>query len=239
MALDLASFASIEEFSAAFTQRCSELHVLVANAGLVLGDRRRTCEGFEMTFGVNHLGHFLLTEALLPLLRAGAPARIVVVASEAHRRRGGLDFDDLQSQRRYDGFAVYCRSKLANIYFTRELARRLSDEGITVNAVHPGVVASGLGRDGDVKGMFGWLIRRAAPFLLSEARGAETSVYVATAPELEGRTGGYFAKCRPIEPSKEALDDASARRLWQVSEQLVSNRWALPGVPNAPTLDDA
>ncbi len=223
LTLDLASFASIRACAEEVLSRHDRLDLLVNNAGLLLTDRRTTEEGFEMTFGVNHLGHFLLTSLLLPRLRASAPARIVNLASDAHKAaRKGLDFDDLQHQARYSGMPVYCESKLANIYFTRELSRRLEGEGVTVNAVHPGVVASGFARDGDAKGVMSWLVSVARPFMISEQKGAATSLYVATSPELEGKSGGYYAKCRPASLSRAAKDDAAAARLWTVSEALIA-----------------
>lgn len=220
--LDLASFDSIHACAQEVLSRHDRLDLLVNNAGLVLGDRRETQEGFEMTFGVNHLGHFLLTRLLLERLKASAPARIVNLASDAHRgARKGLDFDDLQRTRGYSLMAVYSESKLANIYYTRELARRLEGTGVTVNAVHPGVVATGFARDGDTTGILRALVSLIRPFLLSEAKGARTSIYVATSPELEGKSGGYYAKSRPAKPTSVAMDDDAARRLWEVSEALV------------------
>ena len=222
MALDLASFASIRGFAAEFLERYARLDVLINNAGLILGDRRLTEEGFEQTFGVNHLGPFLLTGLLLDRLRASAPARVVNLSSDAHRSaRSGLDFADLQSVGGYSSFAVYARSKLANIHFTRELARRLSGSGVVVNAVHPGVVATRFAADGDARGPVAWFFRWARPFLRSPARGAATSVFVASAPELSGVSGKYFSNCREVAPSRAALDDSAAGRLWEASEALI------------------
>ena len=222
MLLDLASFASVEAFAADFRERFAELHVLVNNAGLILSKRAETTEGFEATLGVNHLGHFLLTELVLDRLQASAPARIVVVSSAAHHRSRGLDFDDLQSRCRYGSYRVYADSKLANLYFVRELARRLQATGVTVNAVHPGVVASDFAADGDTGGPLRWFYQVAKPLLRTPGEGAETTLYVATAPELEGVTGEYFANCRRARPSRVARDDQAARRLWQVSAELVA-----------------
>jgi NAD(P)-dependent dehydrogenase (short-subunit alcohol dehydrogenase family) len=225
MPLDLASFASIRVFASDLLGRFDRLDVLVNNAGLVLRQRRETADGLEMTFGVNHLGHFLLTDLLLDRLRAGDSARIVNVSSDAHKQaRNGLDFDDLQSTRRYRGFAVYSKSKLANILFTRELAQRLNGTNVTVNAVHPGFVASRFGRDGDT-GRFGdvaMLVIR--PFAINSAQGALTSIHVASSPDVDGITGQYFYKCALATPSRAAQDDDAARRLWQVSEDLVASR---------------
>jgi NAD(P)-dependent dehydrogenase (short-subunit alcohol dehydrogenase family) len=223
MPLDLASFASIRSFAAAFLDRYDRIDVLVNNAGLVLSERTETEEGFETTFGVNHLGHFLLTDLLLDRIKAGAPARIVNVASRAHRfARSGLDFDDLQAAKRYSAIQAYARAKLANIYFTRELARRLEGTGVTVNALHPGGVATGFARDGDVKAPFSWLYTLARPFLRSPEKGAETSIYLASTPEVDGVTGRYFADSKETEPTLIAQDDDAARRLWAASEALIS-----------------
>ena len=225
MPLDLASFASIRAFASDLLDRSDRLDVLVNNAGLVLRQRRETADGFEMTFGVNHLGHFLLTDLLLDRLRAGESARIVNVSSDAHKQaRNGLDFDDLQSTRRFRGFAVYSKSKLANILFTRELARRLDGTNVTVNALHPGFVASRFGRDGDTGrlGDVAMLVTR--PFAINAAQGALTSIHVASSPDVDGITGQYWYKCALATPSRAAQDDAAARRLWQVSEQLIAGR---------------
>ena len=225
MRLDLASFRSIRSFAAGVLDHFDRLDVLVDNAGLILLRRRETEDGFEETFGVNHLGHFLLTDLLLEKLRASAPARVVVVSSNAHRgAKRGLDFDDLQSERRYRWMEAYSKSKLANISFTRELARRLDSTGITVNALHPGFVRSDFGRGGDLGGVYGWGIKYlASPFAISPERGARTTIYLASSPDVDGVTGGYFYKCRPAVPSAAAQDDAAARRLWDASEQLVAS----------------
>jgi NAD(P)-dependent dehydrogenase (short-subunit alcohol dehydrogenase family) len=193
----------------------------VNNAGLMLTSRRETDDGYEMTFQVNHLGPFLLTNLLRDQLVAGEDARVVNLASAAHKSAGkGLDFDDLQSTR-YRSYRVYARSKLANILFTRELARRWDDTGVTANAVHPGFVASDFGRDGDGGRLTGVVMPLLKPFARSPEEGAQTQIYVASAPELTGITGGYWAKSAPATPSAAAQDDAAAARLWEVSEQLV------------------
>jgi NAD(P)-dependent dehydrogenase (short-subunit alcohol dehydrogenase family) len=222
MPLDLARFASVREFAKRWSDEHDQLDVLVNNAGLILNSRRETDDGNEMTFQVNHLGPFLLTQLLRDQLVAGDDARVVNVASDAHSSaRRGLDFDDLQSRRHYRGFRVYGKTKLANILFTRELARRWDDTGVTANAVHPGFVASSFGRDGDT-GRFGALLfPLLKPFSLSPEQGARTQVYVASAPELAGITGGYWVKSAPATPSAAAQDDAAAARLWEVSEELV------------------
>ena len=223
MHLDLASLASIRTFAGLLPTRIDRLSVLINNAGVILRRRQTTSDGFEMTFGVNHLGHFLLTDLLHDLLERGAPSRVVVVASDAYKgARRGLDFDDLNLEHsRYGPFRAYCRSKLANILFTRELARRLDGSGITANAVHPGIVATRLARDGDA----GWLgnlgMKLSSPFFQTPEQGARTSVYAASAPELESITGAYFASSLPAPTNRQAMDMAAARRLWDASEELL------------------
>jgi NAD(P)-dependent dehydrogenase (short-subunit alcohol dehydrogenase family) len=223
LALDLAQLESVRSFATELLDRYDRLDVLVDNAGLVMSKRTETAEGFETTFGVNHLGHFYLTNLVLDRLRASAPARIVVLASHAHKMaRRGLSFDDLQSTHRYRAFDAYSKSKLANVYFTRELARRLAGSGVTVNAAHPGYVASRFGRDGDM--YLEPLLRLGAKLLaVTSEEGARTSVYLASSPEVEGKTGGYYVKCKPAAVSKRAQDDAAARRLWDVSEALLAS----------------
>lgn len=225
MTLDLASFRSIRFFASELQDRVDRLDVLVNNAGLILRRRTVTEEGFEATFGINHLGHFLLTDLLLDRLQASAPARVVVVASDAHQSaKRGLDFDDLQSTRHYRFTKVYGKSKLANIYFARELARRLEGTGVTSNSLHPGFVRSEFGRGGDLGTLYGFGIKYlAAPFAISPEKGALTTIYLASSPEVEDATGGYYVKSRRSLPSKVAQDDDAARRLWEMSEQLVAS----------------
>lgn len=222
--LDLASFESIRRCAAEIGERCQALHVLINNAGAVHTERRETREGFEMSLGVNHLGHFLLTQLLLAQLRASAPARIINVASAAHRRaRGGLDFDDIQSRRSYNGWLAYCRSKLANIYFTRCLARRLEGTGVTVNALHPGVVSTRFGADGDTRGLLQLGIRLIRPLALSAEAGAKTTLYCASESSLRDTSGAYFEKCRETPASATARDPLAADRLWSLSEHWIAN----------------
>lgn len=219
--LDLASLASIRRAAAELRERHPALSVLVNNAGLILGDRRTTEDGFEATFGVNHLGHFLFTTLLEGALVQGA--RVVNVASEAHRSSRGLRFDDLMvERRRYGGLAVYADSKLANILFTRELARRLEEKGVVAHAVHPGVVASRFGRDGDTRGWFAFGVKLVAPLMITPEKGARTSLHVATSAEAGATSGLYWSKQKPVRPSRAAQDDEAARRLWEVSERLVA-----------------
>jgi NAD(P)-dependent dehydrogenase (short-subunit alcohol dehydrogenase family) len=222
LALDLADLASVRAFATELLARHDRLDVLVDNAGLVMAKRTETADGFETTFGVNHLGHFELTTLLLERLRASAPSRVIVLASDAHKFAfGGLKFDDLQTTRHYRGFLAYSRSKLANIYFTRELARRMRGTGVTVNAVHPGYVDSRFGKDGDTR-LDSLMGIGAKLFAISPEQGARTSIYLASSPDVEGATGVYWYKCTPAKMSKAARDDAAARRLWTESEALIN-----------------
>jgi retinol dehydrogenase-12 len=223
---DLSSQADIRRLSQGVKNSTDRLHVLVNNAGGIYLEREETIDGYEMTFAVNHLAYFLLTNLVLDLLKASAPARIVNVASAAHRGCT-LRFEDLQGKARYGGWRAYQQSKLANILFTRELARRLEGTGVTANALHPGYVKTQIFR---AEGARGWLLRRAADvFAITPEQGAKTSVYLAGAPEIEGVTGKYFAKQKPANFSAAARDDAAARRLWEVSEGLTGLKPSHPG----------
>jgi NAD(P)-dependent dehydrogenase (short-subunit alcohol dehydrogenase family) len=221
--LDLASMAAIHAFAEQFLASHDRLDVLLNNAGLTMHKRTETSDGFETTFGVNHLGPFLLTQLLRDRLVASAPARVVNVASDAHRfARRGLDFDDLMSTTgRYPPFLTYARSKLANILFTRELARRLDGTGVIADCVHPGFVASNFAREGDMGRLGNLAMIAGRPFAKNATKGAETSVFVASSPTVEGVTGQYFASSTLAKPSKVAENDDAAARLWAVSEQLV------------------
>ena len=222
LVLDLANLASVRSAAATFRASHGALHVLVNNAGVVLSERRLTKDGFEATFGTNHLGHFLLTHELMGLLKASAPSRIVNLSSDAHRQSKGLDFSDLMRERTpYSTFGAYSDSKLANVLFTAELARRLEGTGVTAYAVHPGVVATGFARDGDTSGWMEWITRLVAPFLLTPAKGAQTSMYCATAPELVAVSGRYYAKSREKETTSYGKDVEAAQKLWEYSERLV------------------
>jgi NAD(P)-dependent dehydrogenase (short-subunit alcohol dehydrogenase family) len=220
---DLSVQAQVRALAGEFLRRHARLDVLVNNAGVYNAKRQESDDGFELTWAVNHLGYFLLTHLLLDALKSSAPSRIVNVASGAHVR-GALDFDDLQWQQGYSGFPVYAQSKLANILFTYELARRLDGTGVTANALHPGFVASGFGKNN------GFVYRMAMPitalFALSPEEGAQTSIYLASSPEVEGVTGQYFYKCQPFRSSRATYDEAAARRLWEVSA-------AMTGLPAA------
>jgi NAD(P)-dependent dehydrogenase (short-subunit alcohol dehydrogenase family) len=214
---DLSTLAGVRGLAAAFLARFPALHVLVNNAGTVELSRRLTSDGFERTFAVNHLAYFVLTNLLLPRLRASAPARIVNVASEAHRF-GRLDLSDLQSEKRYSGMRVYGTSKLLNLLFTVELSARLAGSGVTANSLHPGAVSTRLGQHNGPLARL--LIAGLRPFFLTPEQGAANSIYVAAAEELEGVSGRYFVKQRAVEPSRRSQRRGHARRVWARSSEL-------------------
>ena len=206
---------------AASLNALSRIDVLINNAGAMFWRRQVTADGLERTFALNHMAYFVLT-ALLRDKLASSPARIVNVASDAHRG-ARLDFGDLQSAHSYSGMRAYARSKLCNILFTRELARRLSGTGVTANCLHPGFVNSRFGDNNP--GLVGIGTRIAKQiFAIPPERGAETSVYLASSPDLEGKSGGYYDQCAPKTPSPEAQDDAAARRLWEESARIAGLR---------------
>lgn len=216
---DLSALAQVRRVAEEFLRRHDRLHILVNNAGSINMSRQLSADGYEMTFALNHLNYFYLTNLLLDTLIASAPARVVNVSSDAHRG-GKLDFDDLMSEKSYSGFGVYSMSKLANVLFTNELARRLEDTGVTANSLHPGFVATNFGKNnGGVVGLF---MPVAQIFAIGPEKGAETTIFLASAPEVEGVTGKYFTKKLPVEPAKAARDVAAERRLWEVSEKLVA-----------------
>ncbi len=212
---DLASLAEIRRVAAELLTACPRIDLLLNNAGVVNLRRETTVDGFETTFAVNHLAYFALTNLLVERLRESAPARIVNVASDAHKFGGAIDLEDLQSEREYKAMRSYGRSKAANILFTVELARRLEGSGVTVNCLHPGAVATRLGKN---NGWFGRVATAAlSPFFLSPVRGARTSIHLATTPELEKISGRYFAKQREAKAQSFATDPETARRLWDES----------------------
>jgi retinol dehydrogenase-14 len=221
--LDLADLASVRKAAEEVLNRWERLDVIVNNAGGTWSQRSLTAQGFEHTFGVNHLGHFYLTNLLLGRLRAGAPARIVTVTSVGHHAAWhGMRFEDLQSEKGYEAMEAYCRSKLANVLFTRQLAQRLEGSGVTANAAHPGWVRSRFGLDGDLTGTMGFGIRIMRPFQITPRRGARTSVYLATSPEVAAKTGMYWVRSKPGHMSRQARNDEAAARLWDESERLLA-----------------
>lgn len=217
MIADLSSKDSIRRFVDEFNRRYEKLDVLINNAAVNLFPRQLTDDGFEKSFATNHLGHFLLTNLLLKKLSAAGKARIINVSSSAQAE---LDLDDLMNENKYAVMKVYSKTKMANVLFTYELARRLEGSRITANCLHPGVVRTNLARD--AKGIFKLLITLFYPFFASPEKGAETSVYLATSPEVEGITGKYFHKTKQIRSSRQSYDENIARKLWEVSEQLTS-----------------
>ena len=218
---DFASLAEVRRLALAFVAEERPLHVLINNAGTMNTSRRLTVDGFEEMFAVNHLAHFLLTRLLLPRLQECAPARIVHVASNAHAFCKGMRWHDLSHERGFSAFPAYGHSKLANILFSGELARRLRGTGVTSNALHPGAVASGIGTNNGVAGRLVPLLLK--PFFRSPAKGAETAVYLASAAEVDGVTGKYFLDSKPVDPKPWALDTNAAGRLWVTSEKLLGD----------------
>ena len=214
---DFASLDQVRRMAAEVAGRHDRIHVLVNNAGTTTPKYRRTEDGFEWHFGVNHLAPFLLTNLLLDRVKAGAPARIVNVASAAHHR-AKMDFDDLNLEKSYNTWMGYSISKLENILFSIELARRLEGSGVTANCLHPGGVAT------NIFGHAGALIKIATmiarPLLISPEKGAETQIYLATSPNVANISGKYFDKCQVATPTAEARNMESARRLWDVSAEL-------------------
>ena len=218
---DLSRLSEIRRVASEIAAAEPRIDLLLNNAGALFGARKVTEDGLEFTFATNHMAYFLLTSGLRERLVQSAPARVVNTASDAHRG-ARLDFGDLQMSRGYTGFGAYRRSKLCNILFTRELARRLAGTGVTANCFHPGFVAT---RFGDESGGWGALaIRLAKIVALSPAEGARTLVHLATSPDVAGVTGEYFHRSRPAVPDAPARDDEAARRLWAESERLAGLR---------------
>ncbi len=215
---DLSRLADMKRVGAAIAAAEPRIDVLVNNAGAWFPERIVTEDGFEKTFALDHLSYFVLTDALLPALKAATPSRIVSTSSEGHRF-ASLDFDDLQSARRYKGFVAYCRAKLCNVLFTRELARRLAGTGVTATCFHPGFVASRFGDESTGFGRTAFGLAKSL-FAISPEKGAATLVYLATSPAVAGQSGGYYAKQRQGKASGAGRDDIAARRLWDVSAQL-------------------
>ncbi|MFT5442848.1 MAG: retinol dehydrogenase-12 [Myxococcota bacterium] len=216
---DMGSLVDIRRIAAEYNKTERPLDVLFNNAGVVMTERETTQDGFEMTFGVNHLGYYLLTVLLIDSLKEAPAGRVVCTASDAYKfGKGALNFDDLQMERGYSTFGAYGASKLANILFTRELGRRLEGTRVTANAFHPGMVGSDFAKNN------GWFAHIAMalikPIARSPLKGAETGIYLCTSAEVEGKTGGYYYNCAPNKTTSLARDDEAALRLWEVSEEL-------------------
>lgn len=215
---ELSDLASVRDAAEKVLSEVPQIDVLLNNAGGIFMKNGLGKNGFELSFAVNHLAHFLLTEILMPRLLESR-ARIVNVSSEAHRL-GRIDFSELQTRTRYSAMRVYGDSKLCNIYFTKELHRRYASRGLTAYALHPGVVNTAFA--GDARGIAGWLNGLMKPFLISPQKGAETSIYLSTAPGIESLSGSYFKKCRPVTPSHRAQDPRTAEEVWELSERLTA-----------------
>jgi NAD(P)-dependent dehydrogenase (short-subunit alcohol dehydrogenase family) len=214
---DLSTLAGIMQAAATFKQRHTRLHVLVNNAGALFARRRLTADGYEMTFALNHLNYFLLTNLLLDILKASAPARIVNVSSGAHLG-ASIDFTNLMGEKHYLGMQAYGQSKLANILFTYELARRLEGSGVTANALHPGFISTGFAHNNGF--LYDTGMKLIGLFIRKPAEGAQTSLYLASSPEVEGVTGQYFVDCKAVPSNPASHDPALAEKLWQVSLEL-------------------
>jgi retinol dehydrogenase 12 len=213
---DLSVQADIRRLAQEVRARYERLDVLINNAGAVFTTRQESRDGIEMTWALNHLSYFLLTTLLLDMLVASGPARVVNVSSEAHRG-GRINFDDPEGKRGFNAWQAYSQSKLANILFTRELARRLEGTPLTANSLHPGFVATNFGKSNG--GVWQWLFGLAHLAAISPEQGAQTTIYLASSPEVAGVSGAYFDKSRPATPSPAAQDAAAAARLWTLSEQ--------------------
>ncbi len=216
---DLSSLDSVRRATAEFRDMYDRLDVLVNNAGMASYDRKLSVDGYELTFAVNHLAHHLLTTRILDVLIKSAPARIIAVSSTNHYK-GHIDFDDLMGEKRYTVMRSYSQSKLANVLFTSELARRLEGTGVTANCLCPGYVRTGLQKRA-LRGLPRLVDVTLGVFKRSPERGARTSVFLASSPEVEGTTGMYFTGMKTRCPSREACDEAVAARLWEISEDLV------------------
>jgi NAD(P)-dependent dehydrogenase (short-subunit alcohol dehydrogenase family) len=216
---DLSSLAAIRRLADEFRNKYPRLHVLINNAGGIFANRQLTVDGYERTFAFNHLAYFLLTNLLLDMLKTSAPARIINVSSRSHQG-AALNFDDLQNEQQYGigGAHAYGQSKLANLLFTYELARRLAGTGVTVNAVHPGTVATGFGENNS--GAMGLAMRIFHRFALTPQQGADTIIYLASSPEVEGVTGKYWVNRKPVPSSSNSYDETAQKHLWAISTQM-------------------
>jgi len=227
---DLASQAEVRHASAEFRSKHDRLDVLINNAGVLVPKRRTTVDNIEETLAINHLAPFLLTNLLLDVLQRSTPARIVTVSSVAHAR-ARPHLDDIQFKQGYSPFGVYSHSKLLNVLFTYELARRLEGTGVTATCVHPGVIASGFGQT--YGGLFSFFAKLARPFLLTTRQGAETTIYCASSPDLASVTGAYFDKCKAVPSNRVSYDQSAQQRLWEISEKLTGYPDVLPTVQAA------
>lgn len=219
MPADLSSLQEVRCLAQKFQAAYPQLDVLLNNAGAIFTSRALSADGYEMTWALNHLSYFLLTALLMPSLEAAPAARVINVSSDAHLM-GAIHFDDPHyARRRYSGFGAYSQSKLANVMFTYELARRLHDKGITANALHPGAVATDFGKNN--RGLWGKMFNLFGRFTLSPEEGAQTSLYLATSSDVAGVTGQYFYRCKPKPSSRASYDVQAQRHLWDMSAEMV------------------
>ena len=221
IASDLSVLANVRQVANEFLKRHSRLDILVNNAGAIFFKRSVSRDGYEMTFALNHLSYFLLTELLLDTLKSSAPSRIINVSSDAHQG-GKINFDDLMLERDFTGFGAYSASKLANILFTYQLAENLSGTQVTANALHPGFVSTGFAKNND--GLIKLAMGISSLFARKPEKGAETPIFLATSPEVEGVSGKYFSDCKEIQSSISSYDKETQKRLWDKSLALISNR---------------
>jgi NAD(P)-dependent dehydrogenase (short-subunit alcohol dehydrogenase family) len=223
---DLSSQQEVRRLAGEFMSKYQHLHVLLNNAGGTFKTRQLSVDGIEMTFALNHLAYFLLTNLLLDTIKASAPARIINVSSDAHSG-GKIDFENLQGERSYSSFGPYGNSKLANILFTTELARRLEGTGVTVNALHPGLTSTGFGKNNP--GLLMKIMGAVIPLIArSPEKGAETSIYLASSPEVQSITGKYYVDCKVTQPAPQAADMVVAKKLWDVSAEMAHLADAVP-----------
>ncbi|XP_029385171.1 retinol dehydrogenase 12, like [Echeneis naucrates] len=222
MKLDLADSKSIREFAEAVNKGEPKLNILINNAGVMVCPYGKTADGFEMQIGVNHMGHFLLTYLLLDLIKKSAPARIINVSSLAHSW-SSIDLDDINSEKGYNKNKAYSQSKLANVLFTRSLAKRLEGTGVTTYSLHPGVIQTELWRHLNGPQQFLWKL--ATPFTKNSTQGAQTTIYCAVEPSLEKESGGYYSDCAPAKCSQHGQNDELAQKLWELSCQMLSITW--------------
>ncbi|XP_035655820.1 retinol dehydrogenase 12-like [Oncorhynchus keta] len=220
--MDLSDTKSIREFAELINREEKQVNILINNAGIMMCPYSKTADGFEMQFGVNHLGHFLLTFLLIDLIKRSRPARIINLSSMAHKW-GWIQLEDINSERSYHSRRAYGQSKLANILSIRSLAKRLKDTGVTVYAVHPGIVRTELKRHMNLALLISWKIVR--PFTKTIVQGAQTSIYCAVEPELERESGGYYSDCKPSSCTRAAMDDEMAQKLWELSCQMLGITW--------------
>ncbi|XP_031652722.1 retinol dehydrogenase 12 isoform X1 [Oncorhynchus kisutch] len=220
--LDLSDTKSIQEFAETINKEETKLNILINNAGVMVCPYGKTADGFEMQIGVNHMGHFLLTHLLIDLIKRSTPARIINVSSLAHFW-GTINLDDINSEKGYDKKTAYSQSKLANVLFTRSLAKRLQGMAVTVYSLHPGIVQTDLWRH--LNAPQAAIMKMISPFTKTSVQGAQTTIYCAVAPELGTESGGYYSDCAPANCSRPASDDDTAQKLWELSCRMLSVSW--------------